>query len=213
VLDLAAGTGALLARLGDLGFDDLNAVELDVPVFKLAGVMPVAVDLNTDFSDDLGRTFDLVTAVEIIEHLDSPRHFLGQIWKLLKPGGHLVVTTPNIAHWMGRIWFLLGGELRYFKENDYHHQRHISPINHTHMRLTLREVGFEIVDSGTAGSFYGPLKRLVTAPVSGLFRLAQGPVTGDTIIYLARKTNPDRTSPGRNSDVYVRRYHTATTDS
>jgi SAM-dependent methyltransferase len=207
VLDLAAGTGALLARLRDLGFDHLNAVELDLPVFGLAGVEPVAVDLNTDFADALGRTFDLVTAVEIIEHLDSPRHFLGQIWKLLKPGGHLVISTPNIAHWMGRLWFLMRGELRYFKESDYHHQRHISPINHTHMRLTLREIGFDIVDSGTAGSFYGPLKRIVTAPVAGLFRLARGPVAGDTIIYLARKTRPDNTSPGRSSDVYVRRYH------
>jgi len=52
-----------------------------------------------------------------------------------------------------------------------------------------------------------PTERIVTVPVAGLFRLAQGPVAGDTIIYLARKTQPDNASPGRSSDVYLRRDH------
>lgn len=207
VLDLAAGTGSFLARLRDAGVADLNAVELDLPVFALPGVDPVAVDLNSPFSTGFSRRFDLVTAIEIIEHLDFPRHFLGQIWKLLEPGGHLVLSTPNIAHWVGRLWFLLHGEMRYFKESDYHHQRHISPINHTHMRLMLAEVGFQIVDFQPAGSFYGPVKRLVAAPIAALFRLLGPLTTGDTIVYLAQKADPDLTSPGRSSAVYTTRYH------
>lgn len=207
VLDLAAGTGALLARLRDAGCDDLSAVELDIPVFGLDGVRPVAIDLNSSFSSAFSRSFGLVTAVEIIEHLDSPRHFLAEIWKLLEPGGHLILSTPNISHWVGRLWFLLHGEMRYFKERDYHHQRHISPVNHTHMRLMLNEIGFRVVDFATAGSFYGPVKRLVTAPAAAAFRLL-GPTTdGDTIIYLAQKGDPDGNSPGRNSLVYTTRHH------
>jgi 2-polyprenyl-3-methyl-5-hydroxy-6-metoxy-1,4-benzoquinol methylase len=210
LLDLAAGTGALLARLQDSGFKDVRAVELDVDSFHLPGVKPLSVDLNTDFSRTFDGQFDVVTAVEIIEHLDSPRHFLRQIWQLLSPGGYLMVSTPNIGHWVGRLRFAAQGELRYFREGDYHHQRHISPINHTHMRLMLREIGFDLIDYRTAGSFYGPLKRIVTAPVTGFFRALQGPhTTGDVNIYLARKTQPDDSSAGRSSTVYVHRHDRA----
>ena len=206
VLDLAAGSGALLARLRDNGLADLSAVELDAPSFALPGVTPLAIDLNTDFSSAFSRHFNLITAVEIMEHLDSPRHFLHEIWKVLEPQGHLLVSTPNIAHWMGRLRFLARGELRYFKESDYQSCRHISPVNSTHMRLMLNEIGFRVIDFTTAGSFYGPLKRLLTAPVAGLFRLMNGPQTsGDTVMFLAQKTSPDSTSPGRSSIAYISR--------
>jgi 2-polyprenyl-3-methyl-5-hydroxy-6-metoxy-1,4-benzoquinol methylase len=109
ILDLAAGTGAFLSRIQDHGFTDLNAVELDIPAFGLPGVTPVAVDLNGPFATAFSRQFELITAVEIIEHLDCPRHFLREIWKLLASSGHVVVSTPNITHWMGRIWFLTRG--------------------------------------------------------------------------------------------------------
>lgn len=206
MLDLAAGSGALLARLRDSGFHDLSAIELDAPAFGLSGVTPLSIDLNTDFSSALSRQFNLITAVEIMEHLDNPRHFLSEIWKLLEPDGYLLISTPNIGHWMGRLWFLARGELRYFKESDYQSCRHISPITRTHLRLALREVGFRVIDSTTAGSFYGPLKRLITAPVAAAFRILGGPSTsGDTVIYLAQKTNPDADSPGRSSIAYISR--------
>ena|SRR5579884_2295904 len=210
VLDLAAGTGALLARLRDIGFTDLNAVELDLPVFGLAGVTPLAVDLNTEFAARFDRRFDVVTAVEIMEHLNCPRYFLREIHKLLEPGGHLLLSTPNIAHWVGRLSFLMRGELRYFKEGDYHHQRHISAMNDTHIRLALREVGFRVIEFRTAGSFYGPLKKLLTAPAAGLCRLLQGPLaTGDVVLYLAQAVEPDQTSTGRSSATYIHRHRLA----
>jgi len=204
-LDLAAGSGALLARMRDIGFRDLNAIEIDQKAFGLAGITPRAIDLNTDFATSFSRQFGLITAVEIIEHLDSPRHFLRQIWNLLEPDGYLLVTTPNISHWVGRLWFLIRGELRYFKKADYENCRHISAINDTHMRLILREIGFEVIDFQTAGSFYGPLKRAIAAPLSAAFRVACGPLSaGDTVIYLARKVEPDTTSPGRSSIEYIK---------
>jgi SAM-dependent methyltransferase len=206
VLDLAAGTGAFLARLRQHGFTDLSAAELDVDTFGFPSVYPVPVDLNTDFSDEFQEKFKLVTAIEIIEHLDSPRHFLKQIWNLLEPNGHLLVSTPNIAHWVGRLRFVTRGEHRYFKESDYHQQRHISPISDLHMRLMLREIGFDLVERSTAGSFYGPLKHAVAAPAAWLSRIFFGPLsTGDVCMYLVRKTEPDHHSSGRNSIVYTSR--------
>jgi 2-polyprenyl-3-methyl-5-hydroxy-6-metoxy-1,4-benzoquinol methylase len=206
VLDLAAGTGAFLARLRQHGFTDLSAAELDLDAFRFPAVSPISVDLNSDFSDEFHETFKLVTAIEIIEHLDSPRHFLKQIWNLLEPNGHLLVSTPNIAHWVGRLRFVTRGEHRYFKESDYHQQRHISPISDLHMRLMLKEIGFELVERATAGSFYGPLKHAVAAPAALLSRIFFGPLSsGDVCMYLAGKREPDRQSSGRNSIVYTSR--------
>ena len=206
VLDLAAGTGAFLARMKQNGFEDLSAAELDLETFRLAAVKPLPVDLNTDFCGTFPGQFGLVTAIEIIEHLDNPRHFLRQIWNLLKSGGYTVVSTPNIAHWFGRVRFVLRGEHRYFKESDYHQQRHISPISDLHMRLMLKEIGFDLIDRTTAGSFYGPLKRAVAAPVTWFSRLCLGPLSeGDVCIYIARKGQPDMISGGRSSVVYTSR--------
>jgi SAM-dependent methyltransferase len=48
---------------------------------------------------DAGESFDCVTLIEVIEHLDESliRAVLGQVARLLRPGGCLVLTTPNYA--------------------------------------------------------------------------------------------------------------------
>ena len=191
VLDLAAGSGAFLQRLRDLGFADLHAVEIGGG-FSLDGVAPCPVDLNTDFAKAIDRRFSVITATEIIEHLDSPRHFLGQVRELLEPGGYLLVSTPNVSSWLGRIQFLMSGDLRYFDRHQYDYQRHVSPMTHTHMELMLGELGFDLLQYTTAGEYYGPLKRVATAPLHLPLRLFCGPrVYGDVGIYLATKA-PDQ---------------------
>ena len=201
VLDLASGTGAFLARLCDAGFRNLHAVELNVEGFDLEGVTPQPVDLNSTFADALPHDFGLVTAIEIIEHLDCPRSFLKNVRALLADDGHLLLTTPNVAHWLGRLRFALSGELRQFQRRDYDYQRHISPITHIQMRLMLEELGFELLDFTTAGTFFGPLKQAIFSPISLLARAMMGPLaTGDVALYLARKTPAGvSASAGRDS--------------
>ncbi|MEA2733962.1 MAG: hypothetical protein QOE14_413 [Humisphaera sp.] len=202
VLDLASGTGAFLARLRDSGFSNLSAVELNVEGFDLEGVTPQPVDLNSSFADGpLPRdAFDLVSAIEIIEHLDCPRVFLRNVHAILRDGGHLLLTTPNVASWLGRARFLLSGELRQFQRHDYNHQRHISPTTPVQMRLMFEEIGFELIAMKTAGTFFGPLKRAVFAPVALLARMMWGSFSdGDVVIYLVRKTSRTSESAGRDS--------------
>lgn len=206
VLDLAAGSGAFLARLRDNGFTDLRAVELDVDQFLLDEIRPVRLDLNAEFAREFSWRFNVITAIEIIEHLDSPRLFLRQVHQLLSDGGMLLVSTPNVAHWAGRLRFLLSGELRFFNDDLYHRMRHISPITDTQMRLMLRETGFSVIESITAGEWFGPLKRLATAPLTVLFRLVCGPkASGDALLYVARRAEPDHGSPGSSSDYSAER--------
>jgi SAM-dependent methyltransferase len=200
VLDLAAGSGALLARLRDNGFAELDAVELDRKGFAFPHVEPRRVDLNGEFSKQIDRRYGLVTALEIVEHLDSPRHFLREVRELLEPTGHVLLSTPNVANWTGRLRFLLSGEHRQFQEHDYHYQRHVSPTTDVQLRLMFREIGFRLVDWTVAGTFFGPLKQALLSPVIAASRLLWGKVgASDVRIYLAQREEPDRSSPGASS--------------
>jgi 2-polyprenyl-3-methyl-5-hydroxy-6-metoxy-1,4-benzoquinol methylase len=197
VLDLASGSGAMVARLQEAGFRDLYAVERALEVFGMPetgrpqDAEVTALDLDGRFAEHYSRRFSLVVSVEVIEHLESPRDFLRQVHALLEEGGHLLLTTPNVANWVGRIRFLLLGDLRWFDERSYQRLRHISPFTDSQLRATLRELGFEVVASTSAGRFMGPLQVVLTAPLSLPFLAAFGRrVWGDCNVYLARKAAP-----------------------
>jgi SAM-dependent methyltransferase len=197
VLDLGSGSGALLARLADMGFTDLTAAELDTAKFGLPGVTPMALDLNSQFAGALGRRFSLVTAVEIIEHLDSPRLFLSEVRELLADDGLLLLTTPNVADWLGRIRFLLTGTLRYFDDGQYRYNHHVSPLPAVQLRHLLDEVGLRIVAKKSAGSFFGPLKFASLAPFWVPFRLFGGEsLMGDVNVYAVVRSEPKSSRPG-----------------
>jgi len=79
------------------------------------------------------NSFDLVVIGEIIEHIYDTDYFLEEIHRVLKSGGHLLLSTPNIASLGRRIFLLLGinpiieispnyedscGHIRYFTRNS-----------------------------------------------------------------------------------------------
>jgi SAM-dependent methyltransferase len=193
VLDLASGSGAFVARLRDQGFADLHAVELDEKKFQCDGIKPRAVDLNGEFAAQFDRKFTLVSAIEIVEHLDSPRRFLRQIRQLLTDDGHLLISTPNFADVIGRMKFLLTGELRYFDEGQYRYNHHISPITDTQMRLMLHEVGFDLVESVTAGDFGGGARGLLLKMARRIAAvMMRGVRNGEVHIYLAKRASQER---------------------
>lgn len=53
-------------------------------------------------------SMDLMAATEIIEHLLSPERFLMQARRILKPGGYMLLSTPNLASWFNRLYLLFG---------------------------------------------------------------------------------------------------------
>lgn len=187
VLDLGSGSGAFLKRLQDEGFTNLHAVELDVESFQILGVELKRIDLNTNFSNHFPGKFGLVTALEIIEHLENPRAFIREISKLLESKGYLLLSTPNVSNWLGRIQFFFSGKLRYFDETQYS-QRHISPIVDLQMRQIFQENGLQLLENCSAGSFWGPLRYLVALPIRSIFFIFFGKkILGDTNIYLLVK--------------------------
>src|SRR5262245_24601510 len=80
VLDFGAHTGAMVRRLKDRGFRAVTASDLSN---RLADptVPFVEADLNGPFAERFTDRFDAISACEVIEHLNDPRHFLNECWK------------------------------------------------------------------------------------------------------------------------------------
>jgi 2-polyprenyl-3-methyl-5-hydroxy-6-metoxy-1,4-benzoquinol methylase len=125
-VDLGAGPGAMCDRLYSSGCEVL-AVDRDHAVYQ-GKQRFVAQDLNdAGFASALGiASFDLVVAVEVIEHVESPINFLRNISRLLAPHGVAVITTPNVDSLPARLKFLFNGKIRMMDTGS--DPAHISPI-------------------------------------------------------------------------------------
>lgn len=192
-LDCGCRSGAMLSRLRDNGFQYVCGIDLDTEVLVPDDIDVLLTDLNADFSRHFDRKFDLVTCTEVMEHLNSPRAFITEARKLLEDDGILALSVPNIAFWIGRVKFALSGEHWGYGERYYREARHISPTTVQELTCLLREVGFEVLDVKTAGSFSGPLRKLVHWPVETVLRAVLGPtVRGESLVIVARKAPAEK---------------------
>ncbi|WP_162937561.1 class I SAM-dependent methyltransferase [Indioceanicola profundi] len=142
VLDMAAGSGAFALRLTEAGFA-VTASDLATGSFRLADRIPfLTADLNVDGPEHFPGPFDAVTALEIIEHLENPWDFTRKLHALLKPGGRLLLTTPNVeAPIMVERW-LRRGQHPFFDEEHFRKYGHITPVTQYMLTRMLEEAGF-----------------------------------------------------------------------
>ena len=84
-LDLGAGSGAYSLRLKDNGFE-VESLELEPLSLRECDIIIHQVDLNSNFSKILkDKKFNVITALEVIEHLENPFHFFREVRTLLRP--------------------------------------------------------------------------------------------------------------------------------
>jgi len=159
VLELGAGAGALSQRLADLGMHVCASDLFDANFTPRDRIDFVALDLNQSFAEQLHSRFNAIVALELIEHLENPRHFFRQCRQLLGPNGHLVVSTPNLANPVSQAMFLREGVFQWFRECDYREQGHIMPLAPQVLRRCWTEAGFACTWEGSVSDPYRLLHR------------------------------------------------------
>ena len=152
---MAAGSGAMARRLMDIGFT-VHSSDLANDGFLLHGEVPFfCADLNEKFSDKFSAPYDGIVALEIIEHLENPRHFLRECYALLKPGGILILSTPNVDNPRSLLSLITRGHFRLFSENDYTVTGHITPVSQWQLGKMIVESGWTIKEMFCCGEPFG----------------------------------------------------------
>jgi 2-polyprenyl-3-methyl-5-hydroxy-6-metoxy-1,4-benzoquinol methylase len=186
LLDLGCGSGAWGKRMTDLGFEVTGVdIETSERPFKF-----INFDLNTDFGDRFGQ-FSVVTAIELIEHIENPRHFLRQVRKCLRPGGIALISTPNASSVYSRPRFMLTGQMASFTDLAYRTIGHITPITKWQMEKMVGETGMEQLHFGFADASFLPPRSLADFVKIACWCLRPfmlgGPVGGQSMIVVLRR--------------------------
>ena len=126
VLVAGAGRGGISSLLFKNGFD---VVSLDIHPehFVAEGLSCEKADLNQTLAIN-SEVFDVILAVEVVEHLENPWGFLREAIRVLRPNGKLIFTSPNVISFPARLEFLSRGLLPYFREESFVGCYHVTPI-------------------------------------------------------------------------------------
>ncbi|MBA3382358.1 MAG: class I SAM-dependent methyltransferase [Actinobacteria bacterium] len=156
VLDVGCSSGYLARPLVERGCTVVG-IEQDKVAAEAAREVCAEVlvgDAETMELPFLEGSFDVVVCGDLIEHLREPEQFLARVRPLLREGGRLVLTTPNVANWTMRLGLLVG-RWRYTERGI---------LDRTHLHLFTRRTLVETL--GRAG--YRVVVFDYTVPVPGI---------------------------------------------
>jgi 2-polyprenyl-3-methyl-5-hydroxy-6-metoxy-1,4-benzoquinol methylase len=142
VLDFGAGTGTLTQRLLATGRvrSMTGADIMGRPPGLAENVKWISGDLNNPLAAR-HEEFDLVIAAEVVEHLENSRAVAREWFRILRPGGQLVLSTPNNESWRALLALLFRGHFVFFGDGSY--PAHITALVRQDIERILTEAGFE----------------------------------------------------------------------
>ena len=189
VLDLGSGAGAWVQRLHDASYAVIASdIEPTTGKFKFPYRQ---IDLNQNFADAFGNAeFDAVSVVEVIEHLENPRHTIRQVKHLLKDGGIVLLTTPNASGLYSRIRFFFTGEMSMFTDSAYVRSGHITPLTAWQLEKIFTESDMQVLERRFHDAPFvpprssGDLAKIVAWLAVRIFMC--GTVGGQNILYVLR---------------------------
>jgi len=141
VLDVGCGKGRTLTALSDLGW---RARGVDMDPAGVETALAAGCDVSVGTIDDAVTEpggYDAVVAVHVIEHVEEPAAMVDSALSLLRPGGLIVVVTPNadswLAHRYGRRW------------RGLEPPRHLQIFTPRALRSLLVDAGYQTVSTST----------------------------------------------------------------
>lgn len=175
LLDVGCSCGYFMEVAASHGFD-VHGVEFSPNAIAAArlDIRARIVEGSLETLPDTGL-FDVVSAFDIIEHVPNPRVFLRDCARRLKPGGALLISTPDTEHYlrhvMGRRWPMLQP------------MQHLHLFSRQSLGRALRAEGFDQADVDTAYKTISieylinqirPLNPILSRALGGLTRVVPG---------------------------------------
>lgn len=141
-LDVGCGSGRLLAQVDrECAPSDLTGVDI---IDYISDELRARIALRVGPSEETLASVaaaDRVMLLEVLEHVDAPWTLLRQSAGLVRPGGRLVATTPNVASLRHRLELTARGQLTAFRPDN---QPHFTPILPHVMERVLVSEGLEV---------------------------------------------------------------------
>jgi SAM-dependent methyltransferase len=157
LLDIPAGAGGESARLERMGFEVVSADLFPPSAGAAAAPRWVRADCNAPLPFRTGA-FDAVLSREGIEHFENQAGFVRECARVLRPGGRIVLTTPNVMHLSARLSAMLTGQrtmrrglanevetLRALSGSRFYHG-HIFLIDYFRLRYLMRLAGLGAIE-------------------------------------------------------------------
>jgi SAM-dependent methyltransferase len=181
ILDVGCGTGAWLARLHAEGFTNLTGIDRDTAQWSFSGARSAAVDLNQPSWPGLTGNYALITAIEVVEHIENIGSFFDNLVTLLAPGGTILITTPNVESLASRFRFLMLCQLKQFDLIG--DPTHLFPVLTVTFPRVLERRGLEVTERWPfpLGGSTISSRRWVNVACSLARRFLPEPMPGDNV--------------------------------
>lgn len=154
ILDVGAGRGYMSQMIGEnvklQGIDPneiIYACDLYPEYFEYTDINCSKVDF-LDWMPYEDATFDVVYAIEVLEHLQNPYKFVAELFRILKPHGKVIITVPNILNICSRLSYMAHGFYDLFEPLSFRREDagrlcgHIMPLNYFYIEHSMRREGF-----------------------------------------------------------------------
>ena len=145
----ARGAGGRLADVGCGSGDLWHAVRgrftscVGLDAVRYEGLPPDVefhtADLDASPLPLTDASVDAAAAVEVIEHLENPRAFVRELTRIVKPGGWIVITTPNQLSALSLLTLALKGQFSAFQDGSY--PAHRTALLEIDLRRIMTECG------------------------------------------------------------------------
>ncbi len=145
-LDVGCGAGLLAEPLARLGAE-VTAIDAAPELIEVARVhsarQGLAIDYRAAAVEDIEGQFDLITSLEVIEHVADPRAFVAALAKRLATGGLLILSTPNATRWSKLLTITLAEGFGRIPKGTHDFAKFISPDR---MKVLLADSGLQCLD-------------------------------------------------------------------
>jgi 2-polyprenyl-6-hydroxyphenyl methylase / 3-demethylubiquinone-9 3-methyltransferase len=157
-LDVGCGAGLLAEPLARLGAK-VTAIDAAPELIAVARDHAAGQELEIDYRhaavEEIGGQFDLVTSMEVIEHVADPQAFLKSLGAHLAPDGLMILSTPNRTARSRLLMITIAEGIGQIPKGTHDHHRFITPDE---MNAMMAAAGLAVIDC--EGISFSPLRGL-----------------------------------------------------